>query len=204
MFTLVLQHQAHCPVPDSWEYLAGEFICPVLPKTRRVESPGFPGRFILERQVEQMYLIYVTGLILGVYLAPGLALAPRAAFDSRLAYAIPILSVLVVTTLARMLKPFGLFTETTVFSATLTFAVLAVWRLHRLRPTESVHWPAVHRLVYLFSICVVLTAAARLGTSSFEFHDEIYSWNMWGVQHALGEPHDLFYTVYPYPQIFPT
>ena len=75
-----------------------------------------------------MYLVYVAGLILGVYLAPGLALAPRAAFDSRLAYAVPILSVLIVTTLARILKPLGLFTETIVFSATLAFAVIAAWR----------------------------------------------------------------------------
>ena len=31
------------------QYLAGEFICPVLPKTQRVESPGFPGRFTSPR-----------------------------------------------------------------------------------------------------------------------------------------------------------
>ena len=149
-----------------------------------------------------MYPVYVTGLILGLYLAPGLALVPRAAFDSRLAYAVPVVSVLIVTTLARMLKPLGLFTETIVLSATLVFAAIAAWRLYGLRPRTAAHWPVAHRLVYLFSVCVVLPAAARLGTSSFEDHDEIYSWNMWGVQHALGEQHDLFYTVAPYPQTF--
>ena len=152
-----------------------------------------------------MYLVYATGLILGVYLAPGLALAPRAAFDSRLAYAVPILSVLIVTTLARLLKPWGLFTETTVLSATLVFAVIAAWRLYRLYrlcPKVPVHWPVVHRMVYLFSVCVALPAAAKLGTSGFEVDDEVYSWNMWGIQHALGEPYDLFYTVAPYPQVF--
>ena len=149
-----------------------------------------------------MYPVYVTGLILGLYLAPGLALVPRAAFDSRLAYAVPVVSVLIVTTLARMLKPLGLFTETIVFSATLMFMAIAAWRLYGLRPRTAAHWPVAHRLVYLFSVCVVLPTAARLGTSSFEDHDEIYSWNMWGVQHALGEQHDLFYTVAPYPQTF--
>lgn len=149
-----------------------------------------------------MYLVYVTGLMLGLYLAPGLALVPRAAFDSRLAYAVPVVSVLIVTTLARILKPLGLFTETIVFSATLMFAAIAAWRLYRLRSGTAAHWPVAHRLVYLFSICVVLPAAARLGTSGFGDDDEIYSWNMWGVQHALGEKHDLFYTLAPYPQTF--
>lgn len=165
--------------------------------------PGAPdsGRSFGEAS-DRMYLVYVTGLILGLYLAPGLALMPRAAFDSRLAYAVPVVSVLIVTTLARILKPLGLFTETIVFSATLMFAAIAAWRLYRLRPGTDAHWPVVHRLVYLFSICVVLPAAARLGTSSFDDNDEIYSWNMWAVQHVLGEKHDLFYTIAPYPQTF--
>ena len=58
-----------------------------------------------------MFLVYVTSLIIGVYLVPGLALVPRAAFDSRLAYAVPILSVLVVTLLARALEVLGVFSE---------------------------------------------------------------------------------------------
>lgn len=149
-----------------------------------------------------MYLVYVTSLILGLYLAPGLALMPRAAFDSRLACAVPVVSVLIVTTLARMLKPLGLFTETIVFPATLMFAAIAAWRLYRLRSRTAAHWPVAHRLVYLFSMCVVLPAAARLGTSGFEVDDEIFSWNLWGVQHARGEPHDLL-TGSPYPQTFP-
>ena len=91
-----------------------------------------------------MYPVYVTGLILGLYLAPGLALVPRAAFDSRLAYAVPVVvSVLIVTTLARMLKPLGLFTETIVLSATLMFAAIAACRLHGLRPRTAAHWPVV-------------------------------------------------------------
>ena len=149
-----------------------------------------------------MFLVYVTSLIVGIYLVPGLALVPRAAFDSRLAYAVPILSVLVVTLLARVLKVFGVFSEPVVLLTTLAFAVTAAYRVSRIRSKVEIHWPATHRLVYLFSVCAGLFAAVRLGLSSFEVHDEIYSWNMWGIQHALGEPHDLFYTVAPYPQTF--
>ena len=36
---------ANHPHVASGEYLVGEFICPFLPKTQRVESPGNPGRF---------------------------------------------------------------------------------------------------------------------------------------------------------------
>ena len=161
-----------------------------------------------------MYPVYLASLILSVYLAPGLALAPRAAFDSRLAFALPILSVLVVTLLARILKLFGVFTGTAVLLVTLVFAAIAVWRLYRLwsgrlRVVPSsgsrqvaVHWPESHRLVYLFSVCTALPSAVRLGLSSFAVDDEIYSWNMWAVQHARGEDHDLSYTVFPYPQTF--
>ena len=150
-----------------------------------------------------MYCIYVFSLIFGVYFAPGLALMPRAAFDSRLAYAIPIVSVLIVTTLARALKPLGFFSEFWVFSTTLAFAATAAYRLYRYWPRAVMHWPTAHRLIYLFCVCAALPIAVRLGLSSFDHDDEIYSWNMWGVQHARGEPHDLYYTVAPYPQTFP-
>ena len=161
-----------------------------------------------------MYPVYLASLILGVYLAPGLALAPRAAFDSRLAFAVPILSVAVVTLLARALKLFGIFTGTAVLLATLAFTAIAVWRLYGLRSglprgafsrgsrPVTVHWPESHRLVYLFSVCAALPSAVRLGLSSFAVDDEVYSWNMWAVQHARGEDHDLSYTVFPYPQTF--
>ena len=149
-----------------------------------------------------MFPVYVTSLIVGVYLVPGLALVPRAAFDSRLAYAVPIVSVLVVTLLARVLKIAGVFSEPVVLLATLAFAATAVYRVYRIKSEVEVHWPPTHRLVYLFSVCAGLFAAVRLGLSSFEVDDEIYSWNMWGIQHAFGEPHDLFYTRAPYPQTF--
>ena len=150
-----------------------------------------------------MFAIYVTALILGVYVVPGLALVPRAALDSRLAYAIPILSVLVITLLGRGLKVFGVFSEPIVLLATVAFAATAAYRLNRIRSEAEAHWPPAHRLIYLFSACAGAFVAVRLGISSFETDDEIYSWNMWAIQHALGEPHDLFYTRAPYPQTFP-
>ena len=150
-----------------------------------------------------MYGFYIGALVVGIYLAPGLALIPRAAFDSRIAYAVPVVSVLIVTLLARILKEIDLFINTNVLWITIIFLVTSAWRLYKIWPTVDIHWPTSHRLVYLISFCVALTAAAKLGVSSFEIHDEIYSWNLWAIQHTRGENHDLFFTVAPYPQTFP-
>ena len=156
-----------------------------------------------------MYAIHVASLVVGVYLAPGIAAMPRAVLDSRLAYALPVVSVLLVTTAARILKALGVFDRQAVLLATVAFAAVAAWRLRRLwrgvasaaRPIRA-HWPAAHRLAYLIGGCAMLPAAVRLGLSSFAVDDEIYSWNLWGVQHARGEAADLSVTGAPYPQTF--
>ena len=83
------------------------------------------------------------------------------------------------------------------------FMAIAAWRLYGLRPRTAGSIGRWHTGCSICSACVsCCPPPPRLGTSSFEDHDEIYSWNMWGVQHALGEQHDLFYTVAPYPQTF--
>ncbi|HEY3698492.1 MAG TPA: hypothetical protein VGK97_04115 [Spongiibacteraceae bacterium] len=48
-----------------------------------------------------------------------------------------------------------------------------------------------------------IVVAIRLGSSSFAIDDEIYSWNMWAIQHALGNAADFSYTQAPYPQLLP-
>lgn len=45
-------------------------------------------------------------------------------------------------------------------------------------------------------------SAVRLATSAFSEDDEIYSWNMWAIQHFLGLAPDFHYTSAPYPQGF--
>ena len=45
----------------SGESLVGEFICPVLPKTQRVEFPGFPGRFIRPAVIGPVEIFRVDG-----------------------------------------------------------------------------------------------------------------------------------------------
>lgn len=70
----------------------------------------------------------------------------------------------------------------------------------------------VHRALKAPSAAALLAAAApilffgysavRLATSVFSEDDEIYSWNLWAIQHFLGLAPDFHYTSAPYPQGF--
>ena len=150
-----------------------------------------------------MYGVYLGVLLLGLLVLPAVAVWPRLAFDARLAFAIPTFSVLVVTTLVRLLQVFGAFNRTTVVTIVLGLAVVAVIRLWRGRSRFEAHWPQPSLLVYVFSIALLVPTALDQGLTSFLRSDEIYSWNMWAVNHVLGEPPDLFYTQAPYPQNLP-
>ena len=58
------------------------------------------------------------------------------------------------------------------------------------------------KLFIAFLIMIVFVAARKPTSTGFVRDDEIYSWGMWGVQHALGQPVDLHYTGAAYPQLF--
>jgi len=61
-----------------------------------------------------------------------------------------------------------------------------------------------HRLLpYGLAIGFFLIASVRLASTSFAHGDEIYSWNMWAVQHYMGQPADYWYTRAAYPQLLP-
>lgn len=62
------------------------------------------------------------------------------------------------------------------------------------------NWSA--KVFIFFLLAAVYVAALKPTSTGFIRHDEIYSWGMWGVQHALRQPHDLHYTGAPYPQLF--
>ena len=51
-------------------------------------------------------------------------------------------------------------------------------------------------------VVLLAISAVRVGRVGFSIHDEIYSWNMWAIQHVLREPYDTGFTRAPYPQLF--
>lgn len=91
-----------------------------------------------------------------------------------------------------------------VFVATLilTFAALAGLLF------SLVYVPLRNRASYLLlpyglAVGFFVIAAVRLASTSFAHGDEIYSWNMWAVQHYLRQATDYFYTIAAYPQLLP-
>lgn len=150
-----------------------------------------------------MYGIHLSVLLLGLFILPAVAVWPRLVFDSRIAYAIPVVSVLVVTTFARTLKIFGVFNRSMVVAVVLGLGIVAAARLWHERSRLEFHWPQSSLLIYVFSIGLLIPAALDQGLSSFLRSDEIYSWNMWAINHVMGEAPDLFYTKAPYPQNLP-
>ena len=54
----------------------------------------------------------------------------------------------------------------------------------------------------IFLLAFVFFATLKPTATGLVRDDEIYSWGMWGVQHALGQTADLHYTGAAYPQLF--
>ena len=52
-------------------------------------------------------------------------------------------------------------------------------------------------VITIFSLSVI-----KLCTTGFSADDEIYSWNMWAIQHYQGQPASFQFTGAPYPQFF--
>jgi hypothetical protein len=73
--------------------------------------------------------------------------------------------------------------------------------MYKNRSALVFYWPNTHRLLLLFSVILGIYWAAQLGSTGFDNDDEIYSWNMWAIQHYQNEPIDFYYTG-TYPQLF--
>lgn len=151
-----------------------------------------------------MYLVYCFVLLVFVYVSPGLALFPRLLLSARTAIAIPFVSIFAVGLIEKTLSAAGAFSQAAVLSLSAALALTALYRVRRLflAPDSKFEWPSPQVFLLIFNGLVAFGFAAELGTTSFALDDEIYSWNMWAVQHYLGEPIDYYYTGYPYPQLF--
>ena len=150
-------------------------------------------------------LLLQTLLVAGmVYFAPALAVRPQLILDPRAALAIPFVSVLIVFGVVSAMAAGGFYAP---FSARLVAGVFALTAVVRLlfmaRRSARSQWTAydVGALGVALAFGVYLTL--RILEGGFDEGDEIYSWNLWAIQHFLGEPIDYYYTQAPYPQLFP-
>lgn len=146
-------------------------------------SPGPDGRPIffaspelsgLSVQSIQSVLVTVLLLVIGASAALASLNVPAAIVPRGVFIALAVLSVMLLTALI-----FGL-----------VYFPLRERNYPRLLPN------AIVLLMFLY-------AAIRLSTSGFWTDDEIYSWNMWAIQHFQGQTASFMFTGAPYPQLFP-
>lgn len=150
-----------------------------------------------------MFILYALALLLLVYMAPAFALFPRLILSSRTIVATPFISIAIIG-VAQTVFAFGdIYTQSVVIAFSVTMLLIAVVRLiGLLRSHPMFYWPSTHRFLLLFSVLLGCYWAAELGSGGFDGNDEIYSWNLWAIQHYLGHEVDLFYVRSPYPQLF--
>lgn len=139
------------------------------------------------------------------YFAPAQALFPRLMLSSRTAPGIPVVSLFIVVTLYTFLSYFSLSSQIVMLSVLGLFGVIAILRTVKTMVLEDTvwQWPRSHVLLLIFLLALSALWAVRLGTTGFDRGDEIYSWNLWAIQHWLGHDIDFYYTRAPYPQFLP-
>lgn len=152
-----------------------------------------------------MIFLYCLTLLLLVYLAPALAIYPKIILSSRTVVAVPFLSVGIIAVLQLMMAATGLYNHMAVMSVSGVLLLIALARLAMMyrKRQMAFDWADTHRTMLLFCLILGIYWIVRLGSSGFDTDDEIYSWNMWAIQHYQGVPVDYYYTDAPYPQLFP-
>jgi hypothetical protein len=151
-----------------------------------------------------MFVAYCLVLLLLVYLAPALALYPKLILSSRTVVAIHFISIGIIAIAQGMLAATDSYSHLIVTGFSIALLLTAAARLtlmFKRRNTLVLYWPDTHRLLLLFSLLLGIYWAAQLGSTGFDNDDEIYSWNMWAIQHYQNEPIDFYYTG-KYPQLF--
>lgn len=144
-------------------------------------------------------------VICSVYIAPALAAFPRLVLKPRDLVVAPFISILAILLIHSILNLLGLYTPLIVQALTAIIVVFAIFRVkkvcHLYSNTSS--WSPYYRTIYLISGALSVYVGSKLFIHGFDDADEIYSWNMWAIQHFLGQEVDYFYTRAPYPQLFP-
>jgi hypothetical protein len=151
-----------------------------------------------------MYALEIVIVIVCVYLAPALALRPSLALQPITALAIPFVSVCCVLILHTCLAQAGIYTPIVVQTGSAVLVLIAAVRVGILAKTHPHRaWGDFAKLLFLVNLALCIRFGSMLLIKGFDLDDEVYSWNMWAVQHFLGEPVDFSYTQAPYPQLFP-
>ncbi len=152
-----------------------------------------------------VFFIYCFLLLVAVYICPAVTVFPQLIKSTRTIAAIPIISMFVVGVVEFLLTITSLFSQFSVVVVSCFFVFVGTYRSALLIKTKGYDffdWPKEHLCILILNVFLAVFIALKLGSGSFDSNDEIYSWNMWAVQHYLGEDIDFYYTNSPYPQLF--
>ena len=144
-------------------------------------------------------------VICSVYIAPALAAFPQLVLKPRDLIVAPFVSILAILLFYSLLNYIGIYTPLVVQTLTVVIVGFAVFRVRQVCHLYSKNssWSSYYRTIYLISGALSVYVGSKLFIHGFDDADEIYSWNMWAIQHFLGQDVDYFYTRAPYPQLFP-
>ncbi len=149
-----------------------------------------------------MYLFYLIILLLFVYISPALAIYPRIILSTRTVFAVPFISIFIIFLIKIFLVRIGAFSQTVVIVISIVFIIISLYRVKYNLSLSKFDWPKHHQLIIVYNLLLLISYFFNLGSRSFNTDDEIYSWNMWAVQHFNGEIIDFYYNQSPYPQLF--
>ncbi len=151
-----------------------------------------------------MYFFYCFLLLAFVYCLPGLSFFPNLVSSPGLFLSIPVVSALVVGILVKLLLWLGCFNQTSLIIISFLFLIISIVRIKKYlqNNSQNLAWSKNQKIMIALSAMLMLQVFVNMGLNSFNSNDEIYSWNMWAVQHFLGLPVDFYYTKSPYPQLF--
>jgi hypothetical protein len=149
------------------------------------------------------YLFIMIALLMGVYIAPALAIAPQLLRYPQTATLVPLVSIFFVTLGVDVLSYGNQFNSTTVLGLTVVLYVLALYRVARYCQNATwVFWKQGHLRALFINFCIILPYIIKIGTKAFDTDDEIYSWHYWALQWFYHLPISFEHTGAAYPQAF--
>lgn len=93
--------------------------------------------------------------------------------------------------------PRGLFVAAQLLTLALLVRLIACWLRGKVFGARG-----LTVLLGALPLAAFVGLAVSMMLSGFAWHDEIYSWNLWAIQHLLREPYDRSYTQAAYPQLY--
>lgn len=93
--------------------------------------------------------------------------------------------------------PRALFIAAQLLTLVLIVSLVAVWLHHKVFGARR-----LALVLGILPLVVFVGLAVSMMLSGFARHDEIYSWNLWAIQHLRREPYDRSYTQAAYPQLY--